>query len=601
MSGELILIVEDNVKNLKLVRDLLRLKGYSIVEAETAERGLELATEQLPSLILMDIQLPDMDGQTALGYLKSDQRTAAIPVIALTAFAMNDERERFMNAGFDAYLSKPIDIKTFPDQIGSFLVGGLARPSATNHTVHEPVVVSPPERESGQPQPRVLVVDDNPQNVRVLEAMLAPRGYSVASAGSGEEALEQIARLVPDLVLLDVVMPGMDGFEVCREIRSHAATQVLPIIMVTARGDQEKVRALQAGADDFVQKPFDQAELLARVVSLVRIKRYHDTIQQQAAELASWNELLEGRVQEQVAELERLGRLRRFLSSPVAELLASAEGEALLESHRRQIAVVCCQLPGFSALAESHAPEEALTVLRAYHEALGSVISKYEATVGPLVEDRVMLLFNDPLPIDDPAGQAVKAALDMRSRMEPLLAGWRRVGYALDFTTGIDLGYATLGTIGFAGRTEYGAIGTVVQLASRLCEIARTGAILISQRVRLLTEQVVDVTVLGEQAVPGFKQPVPVFSVDAVRASGAESRTPVATAAAPAKGPLTEREREVVNLIARGYTNREIATELVIAEGTAVRHVANILNKLGLKSRAQVAVWEVERTLSNRS
>src|SRR5207253_2530302 len=250
-------------------------------------------------------------------------------------------------------------------------------------------------------QPRILVVDDTPRNIKVMEASLAPRGYAISGVTSGAAALHEIATQPPDLVLLDVIMPGMDGFEVCRRLRAEPATHLLPVVMITASGDQEKVSALEAGADDFVQKPFNQAELLARVASLLRIKTYHDTIQRQAAELAEWNQTLAARVQDQVAELERLGRLRRFLSPQVAALLVSAEGEALLESHRRQIAVVCCQVPGFSELADAAAPEEVLAVLRAYHEALGGVIHDFEGTVGPLVEDRLTVLFNDPLPTED--------------------------------------------------------------------------------------------------------------------------------------------------------------------------------------------------------
>jgi DNA-binding NarL/FixJ family response regulator len=390
-------------------------------------------------------------------------------------------------------------------------------------------------------------------------------------------------------------MPEMDGYELCRRLRADPATRLLPVVMVTASGDREKVGALEAGADDFVQKPFNQAELLARVASLLRIKTYQDTIQEQAAELAELNRGLEARVQEQVAELGRLGRLRRFLSPQVAELLVSAEGEALLESHRRQIAVVCCQLPGFAALADATAPEEVLAVLRAYHEGLGSVIYGFEGTVGPLVEDRLTVLFNDPLPIDDPAGQAVRLALAMRERMADLLAGWRKAGYALDFTVGIDLGYATLGTIGFEGKTEYGAIGTVVHLAARLAEEAQGGQILISQRVQLATEILIQSTSLGEHTISGFLKPLPIFVVERLRAAGVPAETS-GTGQSGVKGPLTEREQEVVGLIVRGCTNREIAEELVIAEGTAVRHVANILNKLNMKSRAQVAVWAVERT-----
>ena len=167
--------------------------------------------------------------------------------------------------------------------------------------------------------PRVLVVDDTAANVDLLDAMLSARGFDVEGVGSGEEALNRLAlEPRPDLVLLDIVMPEMDGYEVCRRIRATPATELLPVVMITASSGEEKLKALEAGADDFVMKPFDKAELLARVRSLIRIKQYHDTILQQAAELADWNRQLEGRVEEQVAQLDRMGRLKRFLAPQVA-------------------------------------------------------------------------------------------------------------------------------------------------------------------------------------------------------------------------------------------------------------------------------------------
>lgn len=172
-------------------------------------------------------------------------------------------------------------------------------------------------------EPLVLAVDDLPTNIRLLDAVLSPRGYRVISAGSGPEALQRVKDQHPDLVLLDIVMPEMDGYEVCRRLREDPATAFLPVVMITASGNQEKLRAIEAGADDFVTKPFDQAELLARVQSLVRIKRYHDTIEGQAAELAEWSRTLEQRVHQQVEELERMGRLRRFLSPQLADLVVS--------------------------------------------------------------------------------------------------------------------------------------------------------------------------------------------------------------------------------------------------------------------------------------
>jgi DNA-binding response OmpR family regulator len=167
----------------------------------------------------------------------------------------------------------------------------------------------------------ILVVDDQPQNVRLLDAVLSPRGYRVLSASSGEEALDLLRTEQPHLVLLDILMPGMDGYEVCRRIRENADTAFLPVVMVTASEAQQKVRAIEAGADDFITKPFDQGELLARVKSLVRVKRYQDTIRSQAEELEAWNRQLEERVQSQVAELERATRLRRFLPPQMAEMV----------------------------------------------------------------------------------------------------------------------------------------------------------------------------------------------------------------------------------------------------------------------------------------
>ena len=202
----------------------------------------------------------------------------------------------------------------------------------------------------------VLVVDDLPQNVRLLEAILAPRGYRVASANSGSEALEHVAAEPVDLVLLDILMPEMDGYEVCRALRAEPATSFLPVVMITASGEQEKLAAIEAGADDFIAKPFDQAELLARVRSLLRIKHYHDTIEAQAAELAAWNRELEQRVSDQVDALERMGRLRRFLSPQLAELVVSSGDDSFLESHRREITVVFCDLRGFTASPRPSSP-----------------------------------------------------------------------------------------------------------------------------------------------------------------------------------------------------------------------------------------------------
>jgi adenylate cyclase len=244
-------------------------------------------------------------------------------------------------------------------------------------------------------QVTVLAVDDQPANLRLLDAVLSPRGYRVIRASSGEQALELVPSSGVDLVLLDIVMPGIDGYEVCRRIRSAPETAFLPVVMVTASGDQEKIRAIEAGADDFVSKPFDQSELLARVASLARVKRYHDTITEQAAELAQWNAELEARVNTQLEDLQRMNRLRRFLSPQVAELVINSGDDSVLGSHRREIVVVFCDLRGFTSFAESSEPEEVMGVLSEYHKALGELIFRYEGTLERFTGDGLMVFFND--------------------------------------------------------------------------------------------------------------------------------------------------------------------------------------------------------------
>ena len=272
----------------------------------------------------------------------------------------------------------------------------------------------------------VLAVDDLEQNLRLLDAVLSPRGYSVVTAASGEEALAMLEAHAVDLVLLDIMMPGMDGYEVCRRIRAVPRWAFLPVVMITASGDQEKRHALEAGADDFVSKPFDQAELVSRVASLARIKRYHDTIEQQSAELARWNTELEERVAGQVAELERVNRLRRFLSHQVVDLVIESGDDSVLSSHRRDIVVVFCDLRGFTPFAEASEPEDVMGVLSEYHAVLGELIDRYEGTLERFTGDGVMVFFNDPFPCDDPPSRAIRMAIEIRDRVGALAEQWRR-------------------------------------------------------------------------------------------------------------------------------------------------------------------------------
>jgi len=363
------------------------------------------------------------------------------------------------------------------------------------------------------PDPLILVVDDLAQNVRLLEAVLSPRGFRVAAASSGQEALDALSGEHPDLVLLDILMPGMDGYEVCRRIREDPGTAFLPVIMITASGEEEKIRALEAGADDFVNKPFDQAELLARVRSLVRVKRYHDTIENQAAELARWNRELEQRVQDQIEQLERVGRLRRFLPAQLADLIISSGDESFLNGHRREITVVCCDLRGFTTFAETAEPEDVWEILGEYHGALGDLIDRFEGTLERFTGDGLVVFFNDPIPCDDAPLRSVRMALAMRQRVQDLADSWQRRGHELAFGVGIAQGYATLGRVGFSGRFDYASIGSVTNLAARLCAEASPWQILVTQRVNAAAEDLVVSRLVGELSLRGFSRPVRAFEV----------------------------------------------------------------------------------------
>jgi adenylate cyclase len=360
---------------------------------------------------------------------------------------------------------------------------------------------------------RVLVVDDQDQNLRLLHAVLSPRGHDVVRASSGEEALRVLAEEDIDVVLLDILMPGMDGYEVCRRIRDEPATAYLPVVMVTASGDQEKIKSLEAGADDFLTKPIDRNALLARVASLARIKRYQDTIKRQADELAAWNRELKSRVETQVAELERMSRLRRFLSPQLAELIVDSGDESFLESHRREIVVVFCDLRGFTPFAEASEPEEVVGVLNEYHQALGDLIFRFEGTLERFTGDGLMVFFNDPVRCEDGPLRALRMAPAMRTRVRTLAEGWSRQGHDLALGIGVAQGYATLGRIGFDGRHDYAAIGSVTNLAARLCGDAEPWQILVTERVLAAAGSLVVADEAGPRELRGFSRPVRTFAV----------------------------------------------------------------------------------------
>jgi adenylate cyclase len=368
---------------------------------------------------------------------------------------------------------------------------------------------------------RILVVDDIPANVRLLEAILEPRGYDAVVAHDGETALRLVESAKPDLVLLDVMMPPPDGYEVCRRLRDRDETALLPVIMVTSSG-AEKTKAIQAGADDLIEKPFSHEELLVRVRSLLRIKRYQDTIKTQAAELLELNRTLEERVREQVLELERLRKLRRFLSPQLADAIVSSGDDSILRSHRRKVAMVFADLRGWTGFVDAVEPEELMQVLGEFHATIGGLVREFEATVGFLEGDGVQLFFNDPGEVPDAALRAVRLGCALRERMRELTTLWRKRGYELGFGAGMALGYATCGEVGFESRSDYAAIGTVTNLAARLADEATADQILIEQRLFAEVEADVEVEAVGSFTLKGFQRPVAAFDVVAVRESAAQ-------------------------------------------------------------------------------
>jgi adenylate cyclase len=369
---------------------------------------------------------------------------------------------------------------------------------------------------------KILVVDDTPQNVRLLDAVLVPHGYDVLGATSGEQALDLVATARPDLILLDVVMPGMDGYAVCETLRADEENAVLPVIMVTSSIGREKVKAIEAGADDFILKPFNNHELLTRVRSLLRIKRYHDTIKAQAAELQELNGTLEERVQRQVEELERLRQLRRFLSPQLADSIVSSGDDSVLRSHRRQVAMLFADLRGWTSFVDAVEPEELMRVLGEFHARIGGLVRQFDATVGFLEGDGVQLFFNDPIEVPDAALRAVRLACALREEMAELTPQWHKLGYDLGCGTGIALGYATCGEVGFEGRSDYAAIGAVTNLASRLADEAADSQILIERRLYAEVEDAVEVQPVGEFKLRGFRRPIVAFNVTAVREPAAD-------------------------------------------------------------------------------
>ena len=459
-------------------------------------------------------------GPAAAESLDAAQQLAprlAPPIERIRAASRTIE-ERLLAAGGAETAKDAGHIRAAADRLAELVKGGLAQRvidrAAAKPTPELPKVPVHATSAAGV----VLVADDNPENRDMLGRRLGREGYEVLQAAGGAEALAMLEGAQVDVVLLDVMMPDINGYDVLQRLKADGRLRDIPVLMISSLDEEESVaRCIELGADDYLPKPFSPVVLRARVSASLERKRLRDQEQRHAAELEEWNRTLEHRVQEEVAKVERFGRLKRFFSPQLAELIVGGGAEDPLRTHRRQVTVVFLDLRGFTAFAETAEPEEIMGVLREYHAAMGELILAHEGTLERFTGDGMMIFFNDPVEVPDHAVRAVRMALAMRERVAALAAGWKKQGWDLALGVGIAQGYATLGAIGFEGRWDYAAIGTVTNLAARLCGEAKGGQILVSSRLAGAVEHLAETEEVGALALKGLQKPVTALNVVALK------------------------------------------------------------------------------------
>lgn len=361
----------------------------------------------------------------------------------------------------------------------------------------------------------ILVVDDTPANLTLMTGLLQD-DYQVRAATSGEKALKiACSDTPPDLILLDIMMPEMDGHEVCRRLKADEKTRDIPIIFLTAMSEiEDEEKGLMLGAVDYITKPVSPPIALARIRS--HLSLYHslrslelskETIREQAEQLKILNLGLEKRVEDQGSQLDRLSIMKEFFSPQISEAIVG-RGMDIFKTHRVNITVVFLDLRGFTYFSDNAEPEEVMAVLGDYHEVMGSIINATQATVGHFAGDGLMVYFNDPLPQKGHIEIAAKMCLRMIEEFKPLMQKWRKQGFDLDLGIGFANGYATLGTIGFDGRRDYACIGSVCNLAARLCSEAKGGQILTNLKTYLQIDEIVIGHEVEDLNLKGFSKPV---------------------------------------------------------------------------------------------
>jgi len=453
-------------------------------------------------------------GKTTLADL-STACVALRPPLERVRSAGQALRQRALESGEDALLADLDRIHSATERLDELLRHGGVAPT------HEGGAATGSEAagaEGAASRGAILVVDDNEDNRTMLARRLTRQGYEVLTADGGRSALDILGKRALDLVLLDVMMPDLDGYAVLQRLKADPALRDIPVLMISALDELDSVvRCIELGAEDYLGKPFEPVLLNARIGACLEKKRLHDQQARHRRELAEWNRTLEQRVAEQVAQLEQLSRLKRFFSPQLAEAIVAGGADDPLKTHRREVTVVFLDLRGFTAFAETAEPEEVMGVLRQYHAQMGRLIVEHEGTLERFTGDGMMIFFNDPVEVPNPAERAIRMAIAMRDCVAGLAVGWRKRGWDLALGVGIAQGYATIGAIGFEGRLDYGAIGTVTNLAARLCGEARAGQVLISSRVAAAVEGMIDVEEIGALTLKGLARPVPTLSVRGLR------------------------------------------------------------------------------------